>query len=197
MADFQLSQAASLLYELRAPMQTLYPTRNFLLAAWSGAGQDGAPGRITPLDDREAFTGSKVRIPVDLQMMEAGGWVAEGGTVNVPVAPLIKQAEITLKKFIQPFGISLEAMEDTQGNSAADAMAMSLDKAQKALADRVNMAMNGDGTGLLGTVASHSNLTSTMASGTDWDKFYVGMVVDVLTRADGTDAGQGKRRRIS
>lgn len=197
MADFTLTQAASLLYELRAPMVAIYPTRNFLLAAWSGVGQDGAPGRITPLDNREAFSGSNVRVPIDVQMMEGGGWVAEGGTVNVPIAPTFTKASVTLKKFVQPFGISLEVMEDSQANSTADALALSLDKAQKALADRVNMAMNGDGTGLLGTVSSHSNLVSTMAAGTDWDKFYVGQIVDVLTRADGTDAGQGKRRRIS
>lgn len=205
MADIQLSTVASLLYELRGPMQSLYPTRNFLMAAWSGVGQDGAPGRITPIEDREAFNGSKVRIPLDIGLMEAGGFVAEGGTVNVPIAPAFTQAEVNLKKFVQPFGISLEAMEDSEGpNSVTSATAMALKKAREAMADKVNVAMCGGGTlpaadsgGLLGTVASHSNLVSTMASGTDWDKFYVGQVVDVLTRSTGADAGQGKRRKIS
>lgn len=195
-ADFTLSTAASLLYELRGPLQKLYPTRNFLMAAWSTGAQDGAPGRITPLDNRENFTGSGVRVPVKLTKMQAGGWSAEGGTVNVPIPTTIKHATITLKKFIQPFSVTLEAMEDTQGNSAADAMALALDDAQVAMADNVNVAMNGAGDGVLATVASGSNLTWVLDTDTDWDKIYPGLIVDVLTEADGVNAGNGRRRKI-
>src|SRR4029453_1647489 len=106
MADTTLPLIASLLYDMKGPMQSLYPTRNFLLAYFSGEGQDGAPGRITPLSDPTRFDGKLVRVPLDTVAMQAGGWVAENGTVNVPIAPVITQAQITLKKFIQPFGIS-------------------------------------------------------------------------------------------
>jgi hypothetical protein len=203
MADTTLPVIASLLYDMKGPMQSLYPTRNFLLAYFSGEGQDGAPGRVTPLNNPTSFDGKQVRVPLDTVSMQGGGWVGEGGTVNVPIAPVITQAQITLKKFIQPFGISLEAMEDSRGaNSAIDATAMSLQKARIAMAENVNVAMCGDGTGLLAPVLSGSNLafvvgTGTAGTGVDWDKLYVGQVVDVLTRADGTDAGQGRRRKIA
>jgi hypothetical protein len=196
---------ASLLYDMKGPMQSLYPTRNFLLAYFSGEGQDGAPGRITPLQDPARFDGKQVRVPLDTVAMQGGGWVAEGGTVNVPIAPVITQATITLKKFIQPFGISLEAMEDSRGsNSAIDATAMNLQKARIAMAENVNVAFCGDGTGLLAPIQGGTSGSLTMILGTtgpgvgiDWDKLYVGQVVDVLTTATGVDAGQGKRRRIA
>ena len=205
MADTTLGAIQSLLYELRGPLQSLYPTRNFLLGYLSGLGQDGAPGRITPLQNPKQFDGSSVRVPLDTVQMQGGGWVAESGTVNVPIAPIITQATITLKKFIQPFGISLEAMEDSKGNnSAIDATAMNLQKARIAMADAVNTALCGDGTGKLADVQAGTSGSLTMTLGTggagllvDWDKIYVGQVVDVLTTATGADAGAGKRRKIA
>jgi hypothetical protein len=200
MADSTLAVIQSLLYEMRGPMQSLYPTRNFLLGYLSGVGQDGAPGRITPLQNPKQFDGSSVRVPLDTVAMQGGGWVLESGTVNVPIAPIITQANIALKKFIQPFGISLEAMEDSRGgNSAIDATAMNLQKARIAMADAVNVALCGDGTGKLAGVASGTSpgLSMVLDPGTDWDKIYVGQVVDVLTEGTGADAGQGKRRKIA
>src|SRR5215475_4272939 len=205
MADTTLASIQSLLYEMRGPMQSLYPTRNFLLGYLSGLGQDGAPGRITPLQNPTQFQGSSVRVPLDTVPMQAGGWVVEGGTVNVAIAPIITQASITLKKFIQPFGISLEAMEDSKGaNSAIDATAMNLQKARIAMADAVNVALCGDGSGLLANVLSGTSPGLTMVLGTgsagagvDWDKLYVGQVVDVLTRTTGANAGGGLRRKIA
>lgn len=197
MANVTLSKIASLLYDMRGPVQSLFPTRNFLLAAWFNAGADGAPGLTTPLNNPERFNGAKVRVPLDTVAMQGGGWVAEGGTVNVPIAPTITQAEINLKKFIQPFGISLEAMEDSTGaNSALEALALSVKKARIAMAEQMNVAMNGAGTGVLATVASGSNLTWVLDTDTDWDKLYVGQIVDVLTEADGVNAGNGLRRKI-
>jgi hypothetical protein len=198
MADTTLTTIADLLYNLRGPMQKLYPTRNFLMAAWSGAGQDGAPGRITPLENRDAFNGDEVRVPLDLGLMEAGGWVAEGGTVNVPIPPTFTKATITLKKFIQPFGISLEAMEDSVGsNAVVDATAMNLRKAREAMADKVNVAMCSGGDGVLATVASGADLTWVLDTDTDWDKLYVGQVVDFLRQSDGVNLGNGLRRKIA
>jgi hypothetical protein len=106
-----------------------------------------------------------------------------------------------LKKFIQPFGISLEA-EDSWARTAIDATAMSLQKARIAMADNVNVALCGDGTGLLANVLSGAALswvlgTGTAGVGVDWDKLYVGQVVDVLTKANGVDAGGVQRRKIT
>lgn len=205
MADIQLSTIASLLYEMRAAMVRLYPTRNFLLAAWSGVGQDGAPGRITPLEDREAFNGSNVRVPLDIGLMEAGGWVAEGGTVNVPIPPAFTQASIGLKKFVQPFGVTLEAMEDSEGpNSVTSAVAMSLRKAREAMADKVNLAMctggatpAGETASLVATILSGSNLTWVLDTDADHDRIYPGAIFDVLTTANGANAGNGLRRKVA
>jgi hypothetical protein len=130
--------------------------------------------------------------------MQGGGWVAEGGTVNVPIAPTLTHAYSNLKKLIQPFGISLEAMEDSTGsNSVISQVQYNLDKARSALAERMNVAMNGDGTGKLAGIASGSNLTWVMDDDTDWDRLYVGQVVDVLQESDGANGGNGKRRVIS
>jgi len=197
MANVTLTKIASYLYDMRGPTQQLFSKDNFLMAAWFGAGTDGAPGLTTPLNNPKAFNGAEVRIPIDTVAMQGGGWVAEGGTVNVPIAPTLTKALITLKKFIQPFGISMEAMEDSKGaDSAIDQTRYNLDKAREALAENMNVAMNGAGTGVLATVASGSNLTWVLDTDTDWDKLYVGQIVDVLTEATGADAGQGKRRVI-
>jgi hypothetical protein len=69
------------------------------------------------------------------------------------------------------------------------------------MAEQVNVAICGDGTALLAPVLSGSALAwvlgvGTAGTGVDWDKIYVGQIVDVLTRATGADAGQGKRRKI-
>src|SRR5512143_3487905 len=113
MADITLTKIASYLYDMKGPVQRLFPTRNFLMSAWFGQGEDGSPGLTTPLNNPTRFNGAKVRVPIDTAPMQAGGWVAEGGTVNVPIPPTITASEITLKKFVQPFGITLEAMEDS------------------------------------------------------------------------------------
>lgn len=202
-ADVTLPAIASILTETLADLERLYPTRNFLLQAWSTGGQDGAPGRVTPLDNRVNFDGSNVRIPVDLNLMEGGGWVAEGGSVNVPVSPTIKQATVTLKKFVQPFGISLEAMEDSVGShSAIEALGLSMEKASQALADRVNIAMNGGGLADLfygNNAASSLTMTplTTGANAIDWDRVYPGLVVDLVDATTGTAVSGGLRRRVA
>jgi hypothetical protein len=199
MADNSLSSAASVLYEMRGPMQANYPKDNVLLAQWSGVGQDGAPGRITPLEDREAFSGSQVRVPIDVAMMQGGGWHSETGTVNAPIAAEITETHITLKRITQPASITLDLEEDSMDNSAIQGVAMLVKKAREALADRVNVAMNGDGTGLLATVASNTGsgtLVVPVASTTDWDLFPYGTVCDILTRSNGANPGNGKRRKV-
>lgn len=200
MADNSLTTAASVLYEMRGPMQKNYPKDNVLLAEWSGVGAEGAAGRITPLENRTAFSGSKVRIPIDLQLLQGGGWHSETGTVNAPVAADITEAHITLKRITQPASITLDLEEDSMDNSAIQAVAMLVKKAREALANQVNIAMNGGGDGLLATVSSNSGsagLVVPVASTTDFDKIVVGGVYDVLTRADGVNAGNGKRRKVA
>lgn len=199
MADNTTTSAASVLYEMRGPMQANYPKDNVLLAEWSGVGADNGAGRITPLENREAFSGSRVRIPVDLNMLQGGGWHSETGTVNAPVAADITEAHITLKRITQPASITLDLEEDSMDNSAIQAVAMLVKKAREALADKVNIAMNGDGSGLLATVTSNTGsagLTIPVGADTDFDKIPPGTVLDILTRSNGANPGNGKRRKV-
>lgn len=209
MADNTLSTAASLLYEMKGPMQVLYPRDHFLLAEWSGVGaEDPSSGRITPgqtgsipTDNREIFSGSGVRVPLDLTQMQAGGWPGETGTVNVPIPPPFTQATIQLRDFVQPTSISLDLEEDSMDNSAAQGLATLVRKAREAMAEVVNDTMNTTSNGLLAladsTQGSAGGLVLITAAGTDLDKLYPGKIVDVLTATTGADPGQGKRRKIN
>jgi hypothetical protein len=199
MADNSLASAASVLYEMRGPMQANYPKDNVLLAEWSGVGAENGAGRVTPLENREIFSGSKVRIPIDLALLQGGGWHSETGTVNAPIAADITEAHINLKRITQPASITLDLEEDSMDNSAIQAVAMLVKKAREALADKVNIAMNGDGTGLMATVSSNTGsgtLVVPVAVGTDFDLFAPGTVCDVLTRSSGANPGNGKRRKV-
>lgn len=200
MADNSLSSAADALYSLRGPMQHNYPKDNVLLAEWSGVGADNGAGRITPLENREAFSGSDVRFPLDLNLLNAAGWHSETGTVNAPVAADITKAYTTLKRITQPASITLDLEQDSMDNSAIEAVALLVKKAREGLANQVNIAMNGDGTGLLGTVSSNSGspgLIIPVTAGDDFDKLAIGSVVDILTRTTGADPGNGLRRKIT
>lgn len=208
MADNTLSTAASLLFEMRGPMQVLYPRDHVLLAEWSGVGADDpSSGRVTPnstgsipTDNREIFSGKWVRIPLDLVQLQAGGWVSETGTINVPIPAPFTEAHINLADIVQPTSITIDLEEDSMDNSAATGLATLVRKTREAMAEIVNDTMNTSGA-LLGladsTQASAGGLVLTTAAGTDLDKLYPGKIVDVLTAATGADPGQGKRRKIN
>lgn len=199
MADNSLTSAADALYSMRGPMQSNYPKDNVLLAEWSGVGADNGAGRITPLENREAFSGSDVRVPLDLNLLQGAGWHSETGTVNAPSAAKITKSTVTLKRITQPASITLDLEEDSMSNSAIEGVAMLVKKAREGLANQVNIAMNGDGTGLLATVASNSGspgLVIPVASDTDFDKLPPGTLCDILTRTTGADPGNGLRRAV-
>ena len=210
MADNSLTTAASLLFEMRGPLQSLYPKDHVLLAEWSGVGNpDPAFGRVTPnssgqieRDNRQIFSGSRVRVPVDLNMLQAGGFVSETGTINVPEAAQFNEAHINLTRVVQPSSITLDLDEDSMDNSAAQGLALLVKKAREALAEVLNTALNtGNNTsGLAAADASQGSaggLVLTVKAGTNWDRLYPGRVVDVLTASSGADPGQGLRRLIA
>lgn len=208
MADNSLSSAASLLYDMRGPMQALYPKDHVLLAEWSGVGaEDPSSGRVTPnstgsipTDNRDIFSGKQVRIPLDLVMLQGGGWVSETGTINVPQAAAFTEAHITLANIVQPTSITISLEEDSMDNSAAQGLATLVRKTREAMAEIVNDTMNTSGAQLAiadSTQATAGGLALTCAAGTDLDKLYPGKVVDVLTITTGADPGQGLRRKIN
>jgi hypothetical protein len=204
-ASDTLTTAASVLYEMRGDLESIYPRDAVLLAEWTGynaaTGQiNDGKARITPLENRTIFSGSQVRIPLDFAGLQGGGWVSETGTINVPIADAITQATITLKNVVVPASISVSLEEDSLNNSAVQFLARKMDKAKDALVELVDEAMNGGGAGLIATVSGAGGspgLTIPVAAGTDFDKLLPGEVFDVLTRANGADPGNGLRRKIA
>jgi hypothetical protein len=146
------------------------------------------------------FSGKQVRIPLDLAQLQAGGWVSETGTINVPIAAAFTEAHVNLARFVQPTSITIDLEEDSMDNSAAQGLATLIRKTREAMAENVNDAMNTSGA-LLATAdttqASAGGLVLKVLATTDFDKIYPGKVVDVLTATTGADPGQGKRRKIA
>jgi hypothetical protein len=209
-ADNSLTSAQAFLYDLRGPMQANYAKDHVLLAEFSGVGStDPSFGRITPAssgqierDNREVFSGQQVRFPLDLNMLQAGGFVSETGTVNVPIAASTTKATAKLVDVVQPTSITLDLQQDSMDTSAVEALAWLVKKTREALAEIVNDAMNTtNGTSGLALAdssqASAGGLVLKVKAGTDFDKLYPGKVVDVLTSSNGADPGQGKRRLIA
>jgi hypothetical protein len=208
LADNTLSSAAALLYDMRGPMQALYPRDHVMLAEWSGVGSDDpSSGRVTPnstgslpADNRDIFSGKQVRIPLDLNQLQAGGFVSETGTINVPIAAAFTEAHINLARVVQPASITIDLEEDSMDNSAAQGLATIVRKTREAMAEIVNDAMNTSGALLAtadSTQATAGGLVLKVLAATDFDKLYPGKVCDVLTATTGADPGQGLRRKIA
>lgn len=207
MADNTLTSAASVLFEMQGKMQELYPKDYVMLAELSGVGSDmpDVEGRMTPDLQPASFyrdyTGLRVRVPLQPHGLQGAQGISETGTVNVPIPLAFGEAHINLARVIAPTSITLDLDEDSMDNSAVTMVAQLAKGQRLALAEVVNDMLNGNGDANLGladtTQASAGGLTLTVAAGTDFDKLYVGKVVDVLTASTGVDPGAGLRRLIS
>lgn len=211
MADNSLTSAASILFEMQGKMQELYPKDYVMLAELSGVdafnGGDPAAveGRITPNLQPDAFyrnyTGLRVRVPIQPTGLQGAQAISETGTVNVPIALQFSEAHLNLSRVIAPASLTLDIDEDSMDNSAVTMVAQIAKGQRLALAELVNDMLNGNGDAQLAladtTQASAGGLVLKVTTATDFDKLYIGRVVDVLTAADGTDPGAGKRRLIT
>lgn len=200
MADSTLSSAASVLYEMRGPVQRLFATEHVYLAELNGVGGDGNVGRFTRDMDmnRDVFSGSKVRFPLVPYGLQGGGYLSETGTWNVPHAPTFTQAEANLGRTLVPFSITLDLQRDSQDNSAVVAQAEHIKLARIHLAKLENIgALYGDNT--VGSVASNSGSPglAVPVTGINWDIVLPGTVWDVLTRSNGANPGNGLRRLVA
>lgn len=187
MADVTVSNLDDLLYELRVPMQKNYRKQHVLLAELK---------RLAPM---EVFDGgSKARIPIVLSSLQGGGNPGETGTINVPQNFNTAKAIFTLQNVVFPIGITLDAEEDSMDNSAAAALALQVEEARNGLAETVNDQFNAAGAELAAITGGTSPGLTVQVSKTltNFDRLYPGRVVDILTKATGADAGQGKRRKI-
>lgn len=202
MASSTTTTWSEYLFEMQGRVQAVYSSDHPWLAELNGYDSDSekAGGRFTKDFDRNrtTFSGSQVRHTIDPYGMQAGGWVAQTGTWNVPVPPESEQVTLTLKRFVQPFSLTIDVERDSLNNSNAKAVARHVMKAREAVARNENIAFLGDGTGLLATVTGGTSPGLTLSvSGVNWNVMLPGLVIDVLTRSNGADPGAGLRRKIA
>jgi hypothetical protein len=209
LADTLLTNWQNFLYELQGKVQEVFPTEHVLLAELSGVGDPSAVGRFTRDMDtnREVFSGKRLRVPVVLAEMPAGGTVSENGTWNVPIPMDTTEAWVNLGRVLQPFSISVDVERDSLNNSSASAVAMLTRQARQSLATVENDMLNGTSaqladigdaaTSLTITVRDIGSSTTAAASSPIWNLLLPGRVVDVRTKSNGADPGQGLRRKIA
>lgn len=187
MADETTTTWDDLMYELRQPLQELFPKKFVLSAEFTGN------------LDKTSFSGSQARVPIILSQLQGGGGVAETGTVNTPHATRTDQAHIDVAEIVFPISISKKLRRQAISNSAAEAVAKKVQMARVGLARIENEMMHGaDSNGLLAAITdSSTDLTLTVdPAAVCWRQLYPGRIVDILTRATGADPGQGLSRKI-
>ena len=202
------------LYDMMGTLVRLFPRDNVLLAELSGvinsSPQDGGVitydeqyARYTRAMDgnREHFEGEQVRFPIMVAGLQAGGAVSENSTWNVPIPIDNTKATVKLGGVVQPIAVSLALARDSQNgaHSAMSAIEMYTTEAYAAVAQLEDYMLHRNGDALLASNSGSDStgLTVTVGTGADFDVLTVGQVVDVLKTSDGTDPGQGKRRRIA
>lgn len=187
MADDTTTTWDDLLYELRQPLQDLFP-KKFPLSA-----------EFTDNLDTTSFSGSQARVPLILSQLQGGGAVAETGTVNNPHTTRTDQAHIDVAELVFPISISKRLRRQAMSNSAAEAVAKKIDMARVGLARIENEMFHGAGNGLLAAITdSSTDLTLTVdPAAVNWRQLYPGRIIDVLTRTTGADPGQGLSRKIA
>lgn len=200
------------LYELQGTAQKLHPAEFPLLAELSGVIK--AEGGVVKYDpqfermtkamdgNRDIFHGSQFRFPLMLAGMQAGGAVSESGTWNVPIPIDTNKATGNLKRILQPLAVSIDVERDSKDG---DTSAMSIvenyvGEAYKAVARIENDMLHGNGDALLANVASATGsgtLVVDVGTGANFDQLTPGRVVDILTRSNGANPGNGLRRKIA
>jgi len=190
MADTQTSDWADLAYEMRGPLQELFPTQYPLSA------------ELKADTSEQNFSGSQVRVPIILNTLQGTGGVAEGGTVNSPQKERTAQAHIDIAELVEPISLTKRLQMRSVDNYAASAVAEKVKLARQALARVENEMLNGPGAGKLSDIVSGSSpgLSITIGDAThpvNWRQFYPGRVVDILTKSNGANPGNGLSRIIA
>lgn len=184
MADQLTTGWTDLLYELRGPLQSAYPTGRVLLS------------ELERDTSRKNFSGNQVRVPIFSAPLQGAHMLAEGGNITLPQVDDTAQAHVRMAHGALPVSISPELMKQTEDNAAARALASKVKRARESMARTANEQLNGAGDALLANIASGAALTWTLDPGAPRRSLYKGRIVDVLTAATGVDAGQGTKRKI-
>lgn len=186
-----------------------FPTLALFSGAIAGGGYDPGYQRYTRglaelAGDRDTFHGKKVTFPLQLSDVSASP-VAEGATFPVATEFDTAQATLNLVRTVAPIAISLDLERDAQNGStsAMDAVAAYTESAYRAAARVENDQLHGNGDGLLVNVASSTGSGSLVIdvgsnnTAVPWDQLTPGRVISILTRSNGADPGNGKRRKIA
>lgn len=200
------------LYDMQGTLQRLFPRDNVLLAELSGVIQSSPAdpvvdyaqneGRFTRAMDgnREHFDGEQVRFPVMVSGLQGASAASENSTWNEPIPIENAKATAKLGQVIVPFALSLALERDSRSgsHSAMSAVQMYTEEAYAASALIEDIMLHGDGDALLAknTAGDATGLVMTIGTTADFDKIVPGSVFDVLTVADGSDPGQGLRRKV-
>lgn len=153
----------------------------------------------------ELFHGKQVTVPLQLSDVSSGS-LAEGATFRV-VAPFdTNQATYTLVDRETPIGVSVDLDRDSKNgsSSAMSAIAAYTQSAYRAHARVDNDYLHGAAVGTAATNGLLCNVSSNTGSAglvipvanANMDQLTPGRVVNILTRSNGADPGNGKRRKI-
>lgn len=185
-----------------------YPLLAHLSGALPAGGYDPTVQRYTKgiaelHGDRDTFHGKKLTIPIQLNEVPGAAGMAEGGTfpANSPIDT--NQATLNLARTGQSIGLTLDLVQDSQDGSTAamSAVEMYTNSAFRGVARVENDMLHGGGDALLVKVASATGsgtlVVDVGTTSVPWDQLTAGRVVSILTRSNGADPGNGKRRKIA
>lgn len=171
--------------------------------------RDPNQDRFTRANDpnRDYFHGKQVTIPLQLSDVPGSAAIAEKGTWPEPAPFDTDQATLNLVSRITPIALTLEVERDARNGSTS-----ALETVASLTASAYRQAARVDNDFLHGNSISTSNallqsstsangdsdgLVMTVGTDAQFDQLTTGRVVDVLVKADGSDPGQGKRRKIA
>lgn len=186
MADQLTTGWTDLLYELRGPLQSAYPTGRVLLM------------RLQRDTSRKNFSGNQVRVPIFAAPIQGAHMLAEGGNVTIPQIDDTAQAHVKMAHGALPISISPELMKQTRDNAAVQALTSKVKRARESMARTANEQLNGDGTArIAGCNTAAAALTTNIDAGAPRRQLYKGRIVDILEEATGAPVAQGQKRKIA
>lgn len=207
MADNTRNTLINALYEMQGAVQSLFATSNAYLAEINGVqrNEDGsysdANSRIVrdSAAGRSAFDGSNVRFPIVPYGLQGGGFVSETQTWNVPHVLKVDKATAVLADALVPISLTIDVEQDSVGShSGMSALAETVKQARIQLGKVENIgAIYGSDPVAFVSGAGGSPGLAVPVSNANWDLLLPGTSFDVLTRSNGADPGQGKRRLIA
>lgn len=197
--------------DLMTRYETLFGFTNPLYAELTGARidpagiavHDPAQERITPLSaaGRETFVGgTEIRIPIQVADVPGAAGTGRGGTFAVTSPFDTAKATLKLCELTAPIGVDIALERDAKAGqyTALSYIETLTASAYRGLARIENDMLHGDGDGLLAAITNGDTdgLVATVGTAANFDQLTPGRVVDVRVTADGSDPGQGLRRKI-